>query len=80
ESGTRYNGLKTGIDHLVDLGITHVQLLPVYDFATCDGLPDSDPCYNWGYDPRNYNVPEERYSQVPTDYEARASEFKTMVN
>ncbi|UTM59605.1 alpha-amylase family glycosyl hydrolase [Photobacterium sp. CCB-ST2H9] len=80
ESGTRYNGLKTGIDHLVDLGVTHVQLLPVYDFATCDGLPDSDPCYNWGYDPRNYNVPEERYSQVPTDYEARANEFKTMVN
>ncbi|MEI8593460.1 alpha-amylase family glycosyl hydrolase [Photobacterium sp. Hal280] len=80
ESGTRYNGLKTGIDHLVDLGITHIQLLPVYDFATCDGLPDSDPCYNWGYDPRNYNVPEDRYSQVPTDYEARASEFKTMVN
>lgn len=80
ESGTRYNGLKTGIDHLVDLGVTHVQLLPVFDFATCDGLPDSDPCYNWGYDPRNYNVPEERYSQVPTDYEARANEFKTMVN
>ncbi|WP_330960969.1 alpha-amylase family glycosyl hydrolase [Photobacterium sp. 53610] len=80
ESGTRYNGLKTGIDHLADLGVTHVQLLPVFDFATCDGLPDSDPCYNWGYDPRNYNVPEERYSQVPTDYEARANEFKTMVN
>ncbi|MDO6707208.1 alpha-amylase family glycosyl hydrolase [Photobacterium sp. 1_MG-2023] len=80
ETGTRYNGLKTGLDHLVDLGVTHVQLLPVYDFATCDGLPDSDPCYNWGYDPRNYNVPEERYSQSPTDYEARAREFKTMVN
>jgi len=80
ESGSRYNGLKTGIDHLKDLGVTHVQLLPVYDFATCDGLPDSDPCYNWGYDPRNYNVPEDRYSQVPTDYQARAKEFKTMVN
>lgn len=80
QAGTRYSGVKTGIDHLKELGVTHVQLLPVYDFATCDGLPDSDPCYNWGYDPRNYNVPEERYSQFPTDYEARANEFKTMVN
>lgn len=80
EPGTRYNGAKTGLDHLVELGVTHVQLLPVFDYATCDGLPDSDPCYNWGYDPRNYNVPEDRYSQVATDYQARAKEFKTMVN
>lgn len=80
QAGTRYNGIKTGIDHLVELGITHVQLLPVYDYATCDGLPDADPCYNWGYDPRNFNVPEDRYSQTPTDYENRAREFKTMVN
>ncbi|ACE85259.1 alpha-amylase family glycosyl hydrolase [Cellvibrio japonicus] len=80
EQGTTYNGVKTGIDHLKELGVTHVQLLPVYDFATCDGLPDNDPCYNWGYDPRNYNVPEERYSQTPLDYENRVREFKTMVN
>ncbi|WP_051326722.1 PKD domain-containing protein [Aliagarivorans taiwanensis] len=80
ESGTRHNGVATGIDHLIDLGVTHVQLLPVYDFATCDGLPDSDPCYNWGYDPRNYNVPEERYAQDMYDYEQRVIEFKTMVN
>ncbi|WP_028862995.1 alpha-amylase family glycosyl hydrolase [Psychromonas aquimarina] len=80
ETGTRYNGVKTGIDHLKELGVTHVQLLPVYDFATCDGLPDSNSCYNWGYDPRNFNIPEDRYSKVPTDYEERAREFKTMVN
>lgn len=80
QSGTEFNGAKTGIDHLLELGVTHVQLLPVYDYATCDGLPDSDPCYNWGYDPRNYNVPEDRYSQTPTDYENRAREFKTLVN
>ncbi len=80
EAGTQFNGAKTGIDHLKELGVTHVQLLPVYDYATCDGLPDSDPCYNWGYDPRNYNVPEDRYSQTPTDYENRVREFKTMVN
>lgn len=80
ERGTTYNGVKTGIDHLVELGVTHVQLLPVYDYATCDGLPDSDDCYNWGYDPRNFNVPEDRYSKVATSYEERAREFKTMVN
>jgi pullulanase len=80
EGGTRHAGAKTGLDHLLELGITHVQLLPVYDFASCDGLPDSDPCYNWGYDPRNYNVPEERYSLTPTDYENRVREFKEMVN
>lgn len=80
QAGTVLNGSKTGLDHLKELGVTHVQLLPVYDYATCDGLPDSDPCYNWGYDPRNYNVPEERYSQTPLDYENRMREFKTMVN
>lgn len=80
ERGTRFQGVKTGIDHLLELGVTHVQLLPVYDFATCDGLPDSDLCYNWGYDPRNYNVPEERYSLTPRDYENRVREFKETVN
>ncbi len=80
EAGTTYNGVKTGIDHLKELGVTHVQLLPVYDYATCDGLPDSNGCYNWGYDPRNFNIPEDRYSKVATDYEERAREFKTMVN
>jgi pullulanase len=80
ETGKTYNGAKTGIDHLKELGVTHVQLLPVYDFSTCDGLPDSDACYNWGYDPRNFNVPEDRYSQTPLDYENRAREFKIMVN
>lgn len=80
EAGTTYNGVKTGIDHLKELGVTHVQLLPVYDYATCDGLPDSNACYNWGYDPRNFNIPEDRYSKVPTNYEERAREFKTMVN
>ena len=80
QAGTRFNGVKTGIDHLKELGVTHVQLLPVYDFATCEAALDSDPCYNWGYDPRNYNVPEERYSKTPTDYENRVREFKNMIN
>lgn len=80
ESGTSINGVKTGVDHLKELGVTHVHLLPVYDFGSCENVPDNDPCYNWGYDPRNYNIPEERYSQTPTDYENRAREFKTMID
>lgn len=72
ETGTTYNGMSTGIDHLKELGITHVQILPFYDFATQQ--------YNWGYDPMNYNVPEEQYSLTPNDYENRVLELKTMIN
>ncbi len=79
ESGTTRAGLATGIDHLVELGVTHVQLMPVYDFHSCPDLDEVD-CYNWGYDPRNYSVPEERYSRTPYDYENRATEFKRMVD
>ncbi|MBU2865306.1 hypothetical protein KO489_15750 [Reinekea forsetii] len=78
ESGTRYQGVTTGLDHLKELGVTHVQILPFYDFASCPDVNDT-ACYNWGYDPRNFNVPEERYS-VSLDYEDRARELKTMVN
>ncbi len=79
EGGTSHAGLATGIDHLKELGITHVQLMPVYDFASCADLADTS-CYNWGYDPRNFSVPEERYSLTPLDYENRAREFKRMVD
>lgn len=79
QSGTSYGSVKTGIDHLKELGVTHVQLLPVYDFGTCPDVNDTT-CYNWGYDPVNFSVPEERYSQTPYDYENRMREFKTMVN
>ncbi|URA10789.1 alpha-amylase family glycosyl hydrolase [Thermospira aquatica] len=72
ESGTTYSGYKTGIDHLQEMGITHVQLLPVYDFYTAQ--------YNWGYDPWNYNVPEDQYSLNSNDFIYRIKEFKTMVN
>ncbi len=72
ETGTTYNGVTTGIDHLKELGVTHVQILPFYDFATS--------MYNWGYDPVNYNVPEEQYSMTPYDYENRVRELQTMVN
>lgn len=78
EGGTTYQGVSTGIDHLKELGVTHVQILPFYDFASCPDVTDTT-CYNWGYDPRNFNVPEERYS-VSLDYEDRARELKTMIN
>ncbi len=71
-------GVPVGIDYLVELGITHVHLLPVYDYATVDEAnPDSG--FNWGYDPKNYNVPEGSYSTDPTKGEVRIKEFKQMV-
>ena len=58
------HGESVGVDYLVDLGITHVHLLPVYDYATVDEAnPDSE--FNWGYDPKNYDSPEGSYSTDP---------------
>lgn len=79
ESGTSYSGVTTGLDHLKELGVTHVQLLPMYDFATKYNTTLSD-IYNWGYDPVNYNVPEDRYSTCPEDYVERIREVKEMIN
>lgn len=79
ESGTSYSGVSTGLDHLKELGVTHVQLLPMYDFATKYNNTLSD-VYNWGYDPVNYNVPEDRYSTCPDDYVERIREVKEMIN
>ncbi len=79
EGGTSYSGVTTGLDHLKELGVTHVQLLPMYDFATKYNNTLSD-IYNWGYDPVNYNVPEDRYSTCPDDYVERIREVKEMIN
>ncbi|MBP5707031.1 MAG: hypothetical protein J6W76_07070, partial [Spirochaetales bacterium] len=79
ESGTKYGSTKTGLDHLVELGNTHVQIMPMYDFAT-KYVQQTGEIYNWGYDPVNYNVPEDRYSTCPGDYVARIREVKNMVN
>ena len=72
------HGQSVGVDYLKELGITHVHLLPVYDYATVD---ESDPnaAFNWGYDPKNYNVPEGSYSTDPYHGEVRIQEFKQMV-
>ncbi|MFO7882979.1 MAG: type I pullulanase [Kosmotogaceae bacterium] len=70
-------GQKTTLDHLKELGITHVHLMPVQDFKSVDeGNPDS---YNWGYDPFLYNVPEGLYSDEPESPEKRIIELKRLV-
>lgn len=69
-------GVITGLDHLKDLGITHVHLLPVYDFSSVD---ETKGGYNWGYDPYLYNVPEGSYSTDSRDGTVRIREFKTMI-
>ncbi len=87
EPGTTYseNGVtvSTGLDHLKELGITHVQLQPFYDYSSVDetmsGTDPSDDNYNWGYDPQNYNVLEGSYSTDPYDGYVRIREFKQMV-
>lgn len=80
ETGTKSPaGLSTGIDHLKELGITHVHLLPVFDFRSIDESKLDTPQYNWGYDPQNYNAPEGSFSTDPYDPTVRIREFKQMV-
>ncbi len=80
ETGTTTpNGTPTGIDHIKDLGITHIHLLPVYDYASVDETALDKPQFNWGYDPENYNVPEGSYSTDPYHGEVRVKEMKQMV-
>lgn len=80
EAGTRSpEGLATGIDHLRELGVTHVHLLPSYDYASIDETRLDENRYNWGYDPLNYNVPDGSYSTDPYRPDVRIREFKQMV-
>ncbi|QVK17618.1 type I pullulanase [Mycoplasmatota bacterium] len=79
ESGTKYKSTKTGLDHLKDLGITHLHLLPSFDHRSIDETNLDTPQFNWGYDPLNFNVPEGSYSSDPTLGEVRVNEFKQMV-
>lgn len=80
EKGTKNAaGQSTGIDHLVELGVTHVHLLPSYDYASIDETRLEENKYNWGYDPLNYNIPEGSYSTNPYDPATRIREFKQMV-
>lgn len=87
ETGTKYEeggkSVTTGLDHLAELGVTHVQIQPFYDYASVDeSNPKSEMSatnYNWGYDPQNYNCLEGSYSSNPSDGYARIKEFKQMV-
>lgn len=80
ETGTQNKtGLSTGLDHLKDLGVNHVHILPSYDYGSVDETRLNVPQYNWGYDPVNYNVPEGSYSTNPADPSVRIREFKQMV-
>lgn len=81
ETGTTLNNegeLATGIDYLKELGITHVQINPFYDFATINEAGDPSQ-FNWGYDPKNYGVPEGSYSTNPYDGNVRINECKQMI-
>lgn len=71
-------GCPTGLDHIKALGITHLHLLPVYDYGFTDEASPS-PAYNWGYDPVNFNVPEGSYATNPCDGAVRVREMKQMV-
>jgi len=66
EPGTKTpGGIPTGLDHMKDLGITHLHLLPVYDFGSVDESHPERNQFNWGYDPVNFNVPEGSYASDP---------------
>lgn len=78
EVGTKYKGYPTAIDHIASLGVTMVQVMPVFDFASVDEL-DVRRFYNWGYDPSHYKALEGGFSSNPEDGYARVLEFKKMV-
>ncbi len=80
ERGTHNpSGAPTGLDHIKSLGVTHVHLLPTYDFYTIDETKPDSVQYNWGYDPFNYMTPEGSYSTNPYDGTVRIREFREMV-
>ena len=75
QSGTQYQGVKTGFDHIVELGVNAVQLVPIFDQAN----DESNVEFNWGYNPLNYNVLEGAYSTNASDGYVRINEFKQLV-
>ncbi len=93
EEGTKYQGVATGFDHLKELGVNAVQILPAFDQDNDERtlqkettLPDGSkqivsikPGYNWGYNPQNYNCVEGAYSTNPEDAATRIKEYKNMI-
>jgi len=79
ELGTKnMAGQSTGLSHIKELGVTHVHLLPLYDYNSVDETKSATQ-YNWGYDPVNYNIPEGSYSTNPADGKVRIKELKELV-
>ncbi len=85
EEGTTYNGKATGFDYIKELGVTHIQLQPIYDFNSVNESLVNDTTYknkeydgifNWGYDPKNYAAPEGSYSSNPNDGTTRVKELR----
>nr|MCR4562861.1 type I pullulanase [Bacilli bacterium] len=87
EEGTTHTSegvtVSTGLDHIAELGVSHVQIQPMYDYKSVDEsevkTEMDDENYNWGYDPQNYNALEGSYSTDPTDGERRIIEAKQMI-
>ena len=80
ETGTvNPDKLATGIDHLKELGVTHVHILPSYDYASVDESRLDENKYNWGYDPLNYNLPEGSYATDAFHGEVRVRECRAMI-
>ena len=80
ETGTKTaGGNPTGVDYIKSLGVTHIHLLPFYDFGSVDENDETSERFNWGYDPVNYNVPEGSYSTDAHDGNVRVKETKEMV-
>lgn len=80
ETGTKTpDGIPTGLDYLKSLGITHLHLLPIYDYGSVDESRLDIPQFNWGYDPVNYNTPEGSYSTDPYNGNVRVAELKQTV-
>jgi pullulanase len=80
EEGTKTKeGIATGFDHIKEMGITHVHLLPTFDHYSIEESRLDSAQFNWGYDPQHYNVPEGSFSSDPFNAEVRIREFKKMV-
>ena len=68
----------TGLDYLKELGVTHIQVMPMYDYGSVNEAGE-DTEFNWGYDPVNYNVPEGSYATDARNGEVRIREMKEMI-
>lgn len=80
EENTRSSkGISTGLSHMLELGVTHIQLMPIFDYSYISVDEKHPYKYNWGYDPQNYNIPEGSYSTDPFNPNSRIYELKKLI-